>query len=1183
MDFSALNDSTKSITQKIKEWIDTQDSNVDYIDIYSAYVSLKGINKVLKDLEGYKINLFIGKDKLLHSKVMRNNKAYIPFKEKNNVTKNNGRESFLSSFEDSQIYKFINDKISDGTLSINNLIHKTNNSNVKVDDVFHGKCILIKLEDGTSKLWVGSHNITLSALETEWERDSFKFNEVSTTTEDEYLSNELDKIKNKQSDFYSWTTINNIEDIMDFDEMDGLFGKLIIDSFDKKNNSQLNDFITNFDETLWKDAPFANDESLKDYQMKCVRRLHAMLLSSGGAFLNLPTGMGKTRVALALAYIWKKMRGNVLILTPNNQLPKQWLEDWKAMLTPLARKVKEDSIEYNYHYSMITEDMFSSYKMQDIGKPGSNNYRDLNAAIRDASLIIVEESHNLRNTRPTNDSRIQNLNKILLNNFNTEDGGPSILNITATPINNKISDLSNQMILFPERPIFTAQLGKNYRGVLDDSFPSTERSREIIKNMSDLIKLEEIRYIKQTRNVDVSNKKEFLGDSWKSINQEFSKDEDYKTFLDILNTIIITTDNNARIDEHFKPENFSKDNPDDNAINELIYSVKSEDIREILNLIDTSSGAEISEEKVELEDDVSYYESDDSEYDSFSEFVDKEEDIDLKETLMFGSDKSATSLTKLTLLKALESSPDAAYWIIKDFVDRWNRIKEDKTKETLRVAIKKQVDAEWRRGASEQSKETYEEKIERKVKEKWDWLIGPFSEHSKKGGPYDQLMNKFENLKVFADLEIITEDDIKKYPESKEAKLYHELKVQRSDKLSITKENKKDEESEIDVYEKTIIFCHYYRTAEYLNKLINKFDFVIEAENKVKIAQEKKSFDSKVFNMLASTTGKSEYASVKIIDKFSSFSRGFETTKKYDSLKNKDEKIKMIQDIHTSSPVFLICTDKYAEGYNMQDATKLISYDTHWNPMRILQRIGRILRVMNKELEENIYEIQETSKKIRYFWMDVNPINEVVDLPRIISFKMLAAIASNFKYPLSFDFLLEDGSERIDEIRSLVEESNKGENKFIKNIDEDNEDMFIKYFSPAELRESESFIKSELEINIPMEKNYFNNKTNVISNGVDDENATIFFVLDINGITDFAVLDKEGNDFYHSNLSSEDIKKIFKVAAFESQDKSAVNIPYYFTEYSNEIKNAVLKALDVQNKKRNDLQFVSVYIRGKND
>jgi hypothetical protein len=50
----------------------------------------------------------------------------------------------------------------------------------------------------------------------------------------------------------------------------------------------------------------------------------------------------------------------------------------------------------------------------------------------------------------------------------------------------------------------------------------------------------------------------------------------------------------------------------------------------------------------------------------------------------------------------------------------------------------------------------------------------------------------------------------------------------------------------------------------------------------------------------------------------------------------------------------LISTDMLAEGLNLHDATRLINYDIHWNPVQIIQRVGRVDRRLNPEIEERI-------------------------------------------------------------------------------------------------------------------------------------------------------------------------------------------------------------------------------------
>jgi hypothetical protein len=66
--------------------------------------------------------------------------------------------------------------------------------------------------------------------------------------------------------------------------------------------------------------------------------------------------------------------------------------------------------------------------------------------------------------------------------------------------------------------------------------------------------------------------------------------------------------------------------------------------------------------------------------------------------------------------------------------------------------------------------------------------------------------------------------------------------------------------------------------------------------------------------------------------------------------KNRSKMDKMPQD---SEIDILIATDCISEGQNLQDCDYLINYDIHWNPVRIIQRFGRIDRIgsINNEIQ----------------------------------------------------------------------------------------------------------------------------------------------------------------------------------------------------------------------------------------
>lgn len=81
----------------------------------------------------------------------------------------------------------------------------------------------------------------------------------------------------------------------------------------------------------------------------------------------------------------------------------------------------------------------------------------------------------------------------------------------------------------------------------------------------------------------------------------------------------------------------------------------------------------------------------------------------------------------------------------------------------------------------------------------------------------------------------------------------------------------------------------------------------------------------------------------------------------------------------------LIATDVLSEGLNLQDATRLINYDLHWNPVRLMQRIGRVDRRMNPEVEARILAERPEQAELRgkiAFWNFLPP-DELDELLRL--------------------------------------------------------------------------------------------------------------------------------------------------------------------------------------------------------
>ena len=90
----------------------------------------------------------------------------------------------------------------------------------------------------------------------------------------------------------------------------------------------------------------------------------------------------------------------------------------------------------------------------------------------------------------------------------------------------------------------------------------------------------------------------------------------------------------------------------------------------------------------------------------------------------------------------------------------------------------------------------------------------------------------------------------------------------------------------------------------------------------------------------------------------------------------------------------LISTDVLSEGLNLQDASRMINYDIHWNPVRLMQRIGRVDRRMNPAVEERLISDHPDVKPSRgkvSFWNFLPPdeLNEILTLYSKVTQKTL--------------------------------------------------------------------------------------------------------------------------------------------------------------------------------------------------
>lgn len=80
----------------------------------------------------------------------------------------------------------------------------------------------------------------------------------------------------------------------------------------------------------------------------------------------------------------------------------------------------------------------------------------------------------------------------------------------------------------------------------------------------------------------------------------------------------------------------------------------------------------------------------------------------------------------------------------------------------------------------------------------------------------------------------------------------------------------------------------------------------------------------------------------------------------------------------------LIATDCISEGQNLQDCDYLINYDIHWNPVRIIQRFGRIDRIGSKNAQIQLVN----------FWPDMD-LDEYINLKSRVETRMKISVMAS--------------------------------------------------------------------------------------------------------------------------------------------------------------------------------------------
>ena len=172
---------------------------------------------------------------------------------------------------------------------------------------------------------------------------------------------------------------------------------------------------------------------LYDFQQDAVLAIINKLERYNGCILADSVGLGKTFTALAVIKYYENRNKSVLVLCP-----KKLSENWNTYKDNYVNNpIAQDRLNYDvlFHTDLSRTHGFSNGL--DLERINWGNY----------DLVVIDESHNFRNGAGTHANTKENRYTRLMDKVMRSGVKTKVLMLSATPVNNRFSDLKNQLAL----------------------------------------------------------------------------------------------------------------------------------------------------------------------------------------------------------------------------------------------------------------------------------------------------------------------------------------------------------------------------------------------------------------------------------------------------------------------------------------------------------------------------------------------------------------------------------------------------------------------------------------------------------------------------------------------------------------------------------------------------------------
>jgi len=646
-----------------------------------------------------------------------------------------------------------------------------------------------------------------------------------------------------------------------------------------------NEFLEEIDEDVLPNDRTGYLESvvwnkLFNYQRDAATGIINKLETYNGCILADSVGLGKTFTALAVIKYYELRNRSILVLCPK-KLADNWLNYNKNLKTNIFAKDR-------FNYDVLCHTDLSRTSGDSFGIPLNRvnwgNY----------DLVVIDESHNFRNNDIYKDkeTRYQKLmNQVIRDGVKTK-----VLMLSATPVNNRFTDLRNQLALAYEGQSETLSKKLKSTSSIEEIFrkaqtafnawsklPPEERTAPAILKMLDFD------FFELLDSVTIARSRKHI-----------------ETFYD--------TSEIGKFPERRKPLSFHcplTTRKDVMSLNEIVAQ---------LSMLKLAVYAPLS---YILPSRIAKYEA----------IYDTEVEGGKGKLKQADRERSLQALMTTNLLKRLESSVEAFRLTLRSL------------KDNLTGTLDAIADFERSGGSLEVSDYTgsisdFDEDDE-DLAGLGEFTVGKKVQINLADMDVQSWQHDLKGDLALIDALLASMDMIR--PED-DAKLQH-LKAHLRQKIAkpINPGNRK-----------ILIFTAFADTANYLYNNIAGDLHKSKGLNTARVT----GTDA------PKTTIKKSYDFQSILTLFSPRSK-----EKHLILPNDDNEIDI-----------LIGTDCISEGQNLQDCDYLINYDIHWNPVRIIQRFGRIDRIGSPNDQIQLVN----------YWPDIS-LDEYINLKERVENRMMIA------------------------------------------------------------------------------------------------------------------------------------------------------------------------------------------------